>query len=195
MELAKFKSDLSCLDPVEVVRKDIIFGNPHAVDSDQYYSLRRDVAAHYNIHPSEVLLVGSAMLGFSIAPRKRYREFCDESDIDIVILAPSLFDHIWSEVYSYVRQGGVWPETYHHDFARYLLRGWIRPDKFPTEVSFPLRHEWFEFFTTLTRSGEYGPYKLAAGIYRSWTFFENYQTICVERCKQDLEVHDENNSN
>ena len=195
MEIENFRIDISSLDPVEVVRKDIIFGHPHAVDVSQYYSLRRDVATQYDIHPSEVLLVGSGMLGFSIVPQKRYREFCDESDLDIVILAPSLFDRMWSEVNSYVRKGGSWPKEYKDDFSRYLLRGWIRPDKLPPHASFPLKREWFEFFADLSRSGLYGPYKLAAGIYRSWPFLESYQTICVEKCKQDLEVNNENNSN
>lgn len=194
MDIDDFKNDLLSLDPVEVVRKDIIFGSPHAVDINKYYLLRRDVSKEYDIHPSEVLLVGSGMLGFSIVPDKRYRAFCDESDLDIVILAPSLFDRMWSAVNSYRRQGGLWPKEYRDDFSKYLLRGWIRPDKFPPEASFPLKHKWFEFFAALSNSGVYGPYKIAAGIYRSWSFLEDYQTICIESCKQQLEVTNENDS-
>ena len=129
-------------------------------------------------------MVGSAKLGFSIAFNKRYRVFCDSSDIDMVLLSPSLFDKIWKEVYSYESQKNFWPES--SEFKEYLFKGWIRPDKLPKSDIFTLGNEWFEFFRGLTSSGRYGRFNIRAGLYKDWHFLEGYQSICVEQCKFEL---------
>jgi hypothetical protein len=45
----------------------------------RYYSLKAAVAEQFQIHPNEIIVVGSAKLGFSIAPTKRYRAFGETS--------------------------------------------------------------------------------------------------------------------
>src|SRR6266568_8267073 len=84
----KFKSDLR-MDISRIIRKHIIFGDCWVFDNEKYFDLRAHVADNFNIHPSEVLVVGSARMGFSVAPRKRYQPFHDSSDIDIAIVSPS----------------------------------------------------------------------------------------------------------
>ncbi len=73
----RFKSDLSKMHVPAVVRKYITFGDCYILDSDKYFDLKAEVAEHFDVHTSEVLIVGSAKLGFSIAPdtekeRKRF---------------------------------------------------------------------------------------------------------------------------
>ncbi|MBV9706009.1 MAG: hypothetical protein JO125_01220 [Chloroflexi bacterium] len=184
----KFRLDLH-LDVPKIVRKHIIFGDCWAFDNDRYFDLKVQVADQFYIHPSEVLVVGSARMGFSVAPTKRYQPFHNSSDIDVAIVSPSLFDKVWQQALECKESSGYfWDVEESVKFKDYLFRGWIRPDKLPSADSFPLRREWKEFFRGLTRSGLYGPYKLAAGLYKSWYHIERYQSTCVKQCQQDIQA-------
>jgi hypothetical protein len=96
-----FKSDLTNMSVPTMVRKHITFGDCYVFENGKYFDLKAEVADHFEIHPSEIVLVGSAKMGFSIAPRKRYRPFGDLSDIDIAIVSPLLFEKIWQQVFDY----------------------------------------------------------------------------------------------
>ena len=163
------------------------------MSQDKYFDLRSEIADHFQLHPNEVLIVGSAKLGFSIVPKKRYRPFCDESDIDVAIVSSKLFDEIWETVFSYWHEDGPWPE--YDDFIEYFFRGWIRPDKLPRSNVVQVRRDWWEFFQKVTRSGMYGDYNIAGALYKSWFFLEHYQGICVQECINDLEGDDADISN
>jgi hypothetical protein len=167
-----------------MVQRHITYGNCYALDDTQYFNLKSRVAKEFDLHHSCVLLVGSAKLGFSIVPDKRYRGFCDQSDIDVAIISPDLFDQMWIALYDYNKQGGFWPKM--DEFQKYLFRGWLRPDKFPPDARFDPASRWWEFFRELTQSQMFGPFAIKAGLYKSWHFLESYQGICIASCKDLL---------
>lgn len=183
-EIESFKLELAKYSASELVQKRLIFGDCHMLDKEQYFSLRLLLSKQFKVHPNEVLVVGSAKLGFSIAPQKKFRPFGDKSDIDVVIVSDSLFSSVWSSVYSIWRDKVIW-ET-EHDFKKYLFRGWIRPDKLPPSPKFTFAKEWWEFFRGMTSSGEYGPYKISGALYKSWDFLESYQHFAVQYCKDEI---------
>ena len=166
--LDRYKEDLRILSPIQIVRKHIIYGESCILSQHKYFDLRSEIAEHFQLHPNEVLVVGSAKLGFSLAPDKLYRPFCDESDIDVVIVSSRLFDEIWKTVFSYSDEGGYWPEQ--KEFTEYLFQGWIRPDKLPRSDIFKAGKDWWNFFQGVTNSGVYGDYKIAGALYKSWFF-------------------------
>ena len=57
--------------------------------------LKAEISSHFGERPENVYLVGSAKLGFSIAPHKLWQPFSDESDIDVVIISEDLFKSLW----------------------------------------------------------------------------------------------------
>lgn len=185
----KFKKDLNRFSSIQIVRKHIISGDCFILSQDKYFDLRSEVAEHFGLHPNEVFVVGSAKLGFSVAPKNRYREFSDESDIDIAMVSSMLFEQFWQEVFDYKYEGSYWPE--YDQFLRYLFRGWIRPDMLPPSSMFQLREKWWNFFQSVTRSGRYGEYKIRGGLYRSYFFLENYQKIRIQEC---INILEENNA-
>ena len=189
--LKEFKTDLNKLTPIQIVRKHIIFGECCELSRQDYFDLRTKVAKKFGLHPNEVLVVGSAKLGFSVAPNNRYREFCDESDIDVALVSSTLFDVYWNQVFSYKKENPYWND---HAFVNYLFQGWIRPDKFPQSKLFPLGKDWWDFFQNITSSGRYGNYDIRGGLYQSYFFLENYQKICIQKCKKKLEEYHEGNS-
>ena len=184
--LSLFKTDLLRLDTLTIVRKHLLFGDTYSLPSDQYFELRREVADGFEIHPSEVIMVGSGKIGFSIVPTKRYRPFSDTSDIDLALLAPILFDEIWDQVYEFDHQKNFWPQA--NQFKKYFFRGWIRPDLLPNSKLLPLGNRWFDFFRLLTNSRKYGGIKISAALYKNWKFLESYQAICVNQCIEEIKA-------
>jgi hypothetical protein len=147
--------------------------------------LKSDVANHFGLHPNDVYVVGSSKLGFSIADGKRYRPFGDTSDIDIAIVSSGLFDALWQQVFDYWVENGTLGEV-ERNFQKYLFRGWIRPDLLPPANRFPMRNDWWDFFLDLTRGQRYGLYKIRGGLYKSLHYLEEYQSINVRKCQQEI---------
>ncbi len=172
------------LTSVQMIRKYIISGECAVISGAQYFELRSEVADRYEVHPNEVLVVGSGKLGFSIAPAKRYRHFTDTSDIDVVIVSPKLFDRMWKAVHYYWDHGGYWERS--SQFKAYLFQGWIRPDKLPPAKTFQLANDWWQFFNALSYTGKYSVYKIVGALYRDWYFLEAYQLRGVSACADEL---------
>src|SRR5258708_512627 len=168
--LTRFKVDLVTQSSIEIVERHIIFGDSFGLEKDTYFTLKSVVAQHFSINPAEVVMVGSAKLGFSIAPTKRYRPFSIDSDLDLAIVSSTLFDSLWEAVFDYAVEKPYWAEK--RDFNTYLARGWIRPDKLPP--GFAPGQDWWDFFRELTATGNFGDRTLRAGLYRTWHFMRSY---------------------
>lgn len=180
----EFKNALTDLNPTQIIRKHLISGESAILENSSYFDLRCEVANRFSVHPNEVLVVGSSKLGFSIAPGKRYRHFCDTSDVDVVIVSASLFDKMWKTVHRFSNQGGYWERS--NEFKDYLFRGWIRPDKLPPSNIFAFGRGWWEFFNSLSSDGRFSVYKITGALYKDWYFLEAYQRRAVSACIDDL---------
>jgi len=147
---------------------------------------RRDVfatiRAHFGRSGLDCLFVGSANLGFSIvekASRPRYRPFSDESDIDIAIVSPSLFDEVWEQTFLKFLAERPWHTA--QEFQKYFFRGWIRPDKLPYDFKF--RSDWFDFFRTVSKDHFDSLHTVSCGLYKSRTFLLEYHKLAIGKCR------------
>ncbi|MEH2260571.1 hypothetical protein [Nostoc sp.] len=172
-----FKAALSDYSLTEklIVQKYIIHGTPYVFkdDEDKYFDLKHEIATYFEERPECVLMVGSAKLGFSIAPRKLWNSFSEESDIDIAIISKEIFEKFWSELYDFdinLVSRTDKEEKKYKNFLKYFFKGWLRPDLFPFKYS--RKNEWFEYFKSI--SYKYTPQKIAAGIYYNSDLFEKY---------------------
>jgi hypothetical protein len=48
-------------------------------------------------------IIGSGKTGFSLSPHKFGAVFCDESDIDVVVVSEEIFDALWLELLRFPR--------------------------------------------------------------------------------------------
>ncbi len=198
-KLNEFKEDLKKFSAIQVVRKHIIFGECCELSQQDYFDLRSIVAKKFGLHPNQVLVVGSAKLGFSIVPKKRFRPFSrNRSDIDVALVSSKLFEQVNEDIYNYKQEAGDWPK--YCTFTDYLFQGWIRPDMFPRSPVFPFGKKWWDFFRGLENSRKYGDNKIHGGLYKSYFFIENYQHDCVQQCKDaasisNMEARNENITN
>lgn len=184
MEIADFQEQLRNYDCDEVVQACIFTGQTYALSDIKYTQLRRLISEKFEVDPLHVYMVGSGKLGFSIKPSRRYGDFNDQSDIDLAIISPMLFEKVWKAAYLYSKTGAYWPAK--RDFFAYLSEGWIRPDKFPSTAMDPFFQTWWDFFRELSRQRNFGDYPIRAGIYQSRFFLEEYQKICIRQCKEEL---------
>lgn len=121
----------------ELVERYIWFGTP-AIFSDceqTYYDLKREISTQFPVKSkNNIIVVGSAKLGFSIAPRKRFRDIQDESDIDVAIIDEELFDRYWERLFEFninIKSRSEKDEDLYQKFLQYFFKGWLRPDLFP----------------------------------------------------------------
>lgn len=150
--------------------------------------LRREVAKHFDVSMRDVIVTGSAKLGFTIVSkpdRPAFSAFGESSDIDVAIISTPLFVALWRAALSHAQESGDWRNA--ESFRSYLMKGWLRPDQLPPESDFELRRQWFEFFRGLTASEEFGPYKIAAGVYYDEQFWEAYAASSLEKARLEMD--------
>jgi hypothetical protein len=197
--IERFKSTLEGHEHEKIiVQKYIVHGTPYIFkdDDDKYFDLKREVAAYfseeYNTseHYTNIHMIGSAKLGFSIAPNKLWKPFTLESDIDIVVVSPKLFEKLWESIHEFnisLISRTDREDKIYQNFLKYFFKGWIRPDLFPFE--YPAKTQWFEFFKSISYK-KYGPQKIACALYHSFNFFEKYHVENVSKLRRGGESND-----
>jgi hypothetical protein len=80
-----------------------------------YEDMRGWLASRLNVHPKEVTLIGSARLGYSLAPPPNFgRPFGPRSDLDLSIVSADLFKRVTLAFSSFAvdyRAGAVMPRS------------------------------------------------------------------------------------
>lgn len=186
--LDRFRQDLTSADNTTLVDRYYYSTSGPILSNEQQAALRRKISDQFGVSIRDVILVGSAKLGFTLRhkpSRPPLSHFGDESDIDVAIVSQELFIQFWEKTFSYWVQKGDWPRV--EEFRKYLFRGWLRPDKLPSDVEFGLSNEWFEFFRSLQAGGSFGGYKIAAGIYLNEHFWEEYVGSALSECRLYIE--------
>ncbi len=192
MTRQEFNDNLILVDDqvkrLKFVQKFIFHGTPHVFkdrESD-YFEFRTKIANKFNVGFHEVFIVGSAKLGFSFY---KNTEFDYNSDIDVVIVNEKLFEEFYFIITDYQYKLDRLYKTVnmeelkiYSEFLQYLVKGWMRPDKLPTSFQVNLlKTEWFDFFDSLSHGkSEVGNYKVAAGLFKNYTYLEKYYTRSIE---------------
>src|SRR4028119_990713 len=184
-KISEFKSALGDRSQTNrlIVQKYITHGTPHIFkcNESQYFELKYEIASHFSENPESVRIVGSAKLGFSIAPHKLWKCFSTESDIDVVIISKEIFENFWCELYDFnigLTIRNEREQKQYKKFLEYFFKGWIRPDLFP--FRYPGKNEWLDYFKSISY-GKYGSQKIAAAVYYDFNLFERYH---IQNIKQ-----------
>lgn len=127
------------------------------------------------IHPLQLILCGSAHLGFSPVPEKLGKSFnSTSSDIDVAVVSSELFDRWWLELQSCDLVGAVRTKI-----AEDLFWGFINPWKLK-EVSV-LGRSWLEFFRTLETDRAKG---VRGRLYRNLWSMQNYHRLAIIKARE-----------
>ncbi len=167
---------------LDFCRRTSLHGTPFVFNGREvdYYNFRKRIANKFNINFHEVFITGSGKLGFS--PRKR-KTFDYDSDIDVAIISPELYDKIMSYIHGYQmelrenrRAVSIRELEKYHQFLEYGAIGWMRPDLLPTSFRIrEVKEDWFDFFDSISYGkSEVGNYKVTAGAFKSYAHLERY---------------------
>lgn len=195
------EKDVSMLSEEEFVMKYIIkspnwyfstyLQNGQNETMDRIDTLNEIVAKGFDISFHSATMVGSAKVGFSLSPNKRFRPFiADEepdkhvSDIDIAIISERLFSWAWIELRESKKYEFISNKN-NTTMSREVFRGYINEKTL--HVFSRTRRMWQEKAGPVTRELQ-GQlmilHPITYRIYRSWEDLEEYQIDCVKQLKQ-----------
>lgn len=174
-------------------------------DKNIEIKLKNIISSYLCVPHSEIQIVGSSKLGYSLNPKKIYQKFDerftnsnqkkDKSDIDIAVISTSLFNHLKEDLYNftdglnvewdeneYYKKGKFSPSL-NYKLYQYAFKGWFRPDFRP--IGYELcRNDIFENLKKdiyqLTKR------KLGLAIYENQFFFTNYHLKNLHNLRLEL---------
>lgn len=84
-------------EPNDFVSRHLFDNVPFIFDGDfsSWITWRASLAGMLEVDPREVVLTGSACVGFSLSPDKNFRAFDHTSDVDVGVISAYHFDQAW----------------------------------------------------------------------------------------------------
>jgi hypothetical protein len=180
-------------DSLETILTDVLLSDvAKHVSTNQSELIRQSLSAKFNVPIDSInlIIVGSAKLGFSISEKKnkidnsvlpRYRSFSPQSDIDLAIICNPIFEAIWNELskYSSSVPYSPWQSKRCGD---YLVCGWMRPDHFPQRVRLRKCDDWWDTFRYLSSRQVLGRRRIRGGLFFNLEQLKNYQSKALLEC-------------
>jgi hypothetical protein len=210
------RGDLATTMPLErVFQKHVVDGKSYFFqsilkDADLEYSLRHDVANGLGISINDVVIMGSAKLGFSVKTENfapfdalfwKTREKKDRSDIDVAIVNRELFDKINREIYNLSRHfDSRWikdnwkinrfysnaanlQSPLYKSYVWYLAKGWARQDFMP--LLYSQSAPWVSICDAWRKRLDR---KVSVGFYSDWHYLKNYQMDNLQRLRSKISM-------
>ncbi|WP_156141270.1 MULTISPECIES: hypothetical protein [Aeromonas] len=195
MDLNTLKRCLVELEPDDFVNEHIVNAASLHVTEEQieFIRIRISEAVGIDIASSEIVIVGSAKLGFGLFNKKKrdqahlpaFRPFGPESDIDVAVCSPQLFDTVWNELSDYAL-AKPWMPHKMNKTGDYLVYGWLRPDQVPFEARLRTLDSFKDRLMQLSRTPQLMRRKISGAIYRDLTFLKKYQVRGISHCRKEL---------
>ncbi len=195
MDLATLKASITSREADDFVREFILSADCLHVTSAAIEHIRSNLsdAVGIKIEPEEMVVVGSAKLGFGLFEKKRrdidplprFRPFSPASDIDVAICSPQVFDTVWKELCDYAI-GQPWLPYIMKNTGNYLVYGWLRPDQVPFEARLRTLDGFQDRLRKLSNDKILGRRKISGAIYRDVSFLSKYQTRGIAQCRKEL---------
>ena len=182
--------------------KNQMFGGEPYVFRDRPESmdiLRQHIASGLKVSGDAITIVGSAKLGFSASPDTFARAFTEESDIDVIVVSPALFDSVWYSALEWsLPQRGQ--RILNSDFRwrgqrmEDIFWGWLTPkdisfDRIPYKALEPIRAlktTWFNTFRSLARYSQFSKRDVNGRLYRTWEHATMYHVDGLRRLQRVL---------
>jgi len=195
MDLATLKTNIASRGADDFVREFVLEAPCLHLDQRAIEHIRASLseAVGITITPDEIVVVGSAKIGFGLFEKKRkdaeplprYRPFGPASDIDVAICSATLFDTVWKELCDYAL-AKPWLPHIMKNTGNYLVYGWLRPDQVPFEARLRTLDQFQDRIRKLSNSSALGRRKISGAIYRDISFLSKYQIRGIAQCRKEL---------
>lgn len=180
-------------DYLALVRKYLFHGTPFVFNNREsdYYDFRAAIADHWGVRFHEVMILGSAKLGYSYFKKT---VFSLDSDIDVSIVSPILFEQFVNAIskVQYKMDKGLIRMTQEEyktymKFLKFLVKGWMRPELLPAKMGGIIdQDKWFEYFRSISHGkSSVGNFKIAAGLFKNYDYMERYYVESLKSSKNE----------
>jgi hypothetical protein len=158
----------------------------HANSAKVYDEIKVFFSGKLKIPATDVAIVGSAKLGFSLSPFKDYKVFDEEdSDVDVILVSPRKFNEFWDELLAlYYGRGSFVGEDHFLD----VFRKFVTLER---NVDFPSARlrDWHQTMDGLKRDffarfsiGN----KIKYRVYESWDAANSYHASGIAKLRRKL---------
>jgi hypothetical protein len=178
-------------------RTDIWYFKEYQKKSDyesmqQFDILKKIISEHLNISFNNIIMVGSAKTGFSFAAYKCLKVFIaesndaneKESDIDIALISPTLFDELWKE---FRKEYSIKDKLVRSYVKKSIFRGFLNEKDFSKIDS--VRQDWTKKVSKANRmlNDNLSIYhNVNYRIYRNWEDLEQYHLLSIKDLKKKI---------
>ena len=177
----EFRQRLREVDGQLVLEEFLLVEHAKHVSPTEMAYISKRVCKRFSVDETglKLWIVGSAKMGFSLSEKRlkngellpRYRSFRPDSDIDVAIVHPQIFELIWNELSGHAHRAPFWPWN-SYLLGDYLVCGWLRPDHFPRDARLGKCDEWWDCFRALSNESYLGRRKVRGGLYYSQVHLE-----------------------
>ena len=189
--VAEFQAAIQSQSALDVVDSVLLPNAPQHVSSADLAFLRDTIGEAYRVRSDaiDIVVTGSANLGFSLSEKRkdgivvapRYRPFSAASDIDVAVVATSIFDALWQELAAHAARS-TWFPFREGKLGDYMISGWLRPDHFPKNRRLLQCDNWFDTFRRITASSRFRRRRVNGGLFYSRFHLRQYMTRSVNDC-------------
>ena len=158
--------------------------------TDTYKQMLRSISRGLEVPQPNICVVGSARIGFSLAPHKFGQPFSPYSDIDIVIVSEELFDsswldiltnrhHRWSSLSRQTQDRLIEHQERHHIYYGYISPSFVAP-------ALAIGHQWLTTFNRLSQIPFLASRPVSGRLYRTWDHAKVYHRWSLRRVRDTI---------
>lgn len=151
--------------------------------SDKYSEFKVYIASKFRVTSNDVSLAGSAWFGYSLTPKKHFRDFTENSDIDIVIVSQKIFNSFWDCYFKELTIGSLSGEIY-VDLSKNTFKRFVdyKADE-PLNISQAFYKNFHKQINGYAKDLQVNfdfPSRIGYRVYRSW---EDYKLNIIHNIK------------
>ncbi|MFV3326753.1 hypothetical protein ACNFG0_09810 [Pseudomonas sp. NY15372] len=147
VSLKEFSTDITSRDPKELIDCWMRTEQPHAFSSSGLYNEFREQISTDWPNNEMISIAGSGNWRYSLNPTKKFSEFHDGSDIDVVVISQEYFERTWQELRTIHKKSWIrWNPTERAAVMRTgqnVYCGFVSPKHIP-EAQNPYRFDFLK---------------------------------------------------
>lgn len=163
-----------------IINAYLFTASPHLFEGDEasYRSLKQVITESTGVEPSNVEVVGSAKIGYSLSPHKFPSPFHAKSDVDLIIVSSDLFDQAWLDILHAATESRnrysprLLEYLDDHRSRHFIFDGWVWPDEITRCLG--IGPKWFETLKRLGPACGREERDFHTRLYKSWDHARAY---------------------
>lgn len=157
-------------------------------DLESYIIWKEKLSSLIGVDSKAIVFTGSSSVGFSLSPKKNFKAFQENSDIDVAIISNHYFDIAWYFLRNigpqYHRFKPVIQNAINEHRERFIYHGTIATDRIVHIL--PFGEDWVNAMAEMIKLDPTKDREINFRIYKDFEALKAYQTLAVNIAKDKL---------